>query len=510
MVLAIILILIVIASVLFHIFSPWHATPLASNWGTIDDTITITVVITGVFFIAIGLFMAYAVIRYRHRKGNRAHYEPENKKLEWILIAITTIGVCGLLAPGLFVYGNFVRVPADASEFEAVGRQWRWSFRLPGEDGTLGKTDIGFINGKNPFGIDPNDPNGQDDRLVNKNEIHIPIGQPVKVLLRSKDVLHDFYVPHFRVKMDAVPGLVSYMWFKPTRVGKYEILCSELCGVGHYNMRGHVIVDDAQAYRQWLNALPTFSETLRGASLSGLVEQGLNLSESQGCFACHSVDGSKSVGPGWQGLYGTREQLADGSTITVDADYLKESILKPNAKIVNGYPPVMVAYDLSDQQLDAIVAYIKYLQAGSAPAAESEAREIPQPQAKRDALEDQGLGLEETLQEPAEVGRRLAQSNGCFACHSMDGSKSVGPSWKNLYGKTETLADGSTVVVNDDYFKESILKPNAKIVKGYPPLMVPYQFNEKELQELIAFAKSVSDFSVAEAPTVTQPEDGEE
>ena len=506
MILAIILVVLVVASVLFHILSPWHATPIASNWGNIDDTITITVVITGVFFIAITLFMAYAIYRFRHKDNSkekqRADYEPENKKLEWILIAVTTVGICGLLAPGLFVYGDFVRVPDNAIELEAVGQQWRWTFRQPGEDGQLGTTAISHVSAENPFGIDPNDPNGQDDVLINSNQVHVLLDQPIKLLLRSKDVLHDFYVPQFRVKMDLIPGLVTYMWFTPTRTGQFEVLCSELCGVGHYNMRGKVIVDTPEDYQAWLQQQPTFASSLRDSASGGLVEQGRKLAEGQGCLACHSVDGSKSIGPGWKNLFGTTEILADGSTVTVDAAYLRESIVDPNIKMVKDYPPVMVAVPLSDEQLDALLAYIQSLTTEQPIEPQDEEPQADQANELQPVVElaeaepiaeivaDTNV---DTTADAAERGRQLSLSNGCVACHSTDGSKSLGPSWKGLWGKTETLSDGSTVVVDEDYFKESIIAPKAKNVKGYPQIMVPYTFSEDELQALIAFAQSMAD-----------------
>ena len=435
--------------------------------------------------------MAYAIFRFRHKEGQQADYEPENKKLEWILIAVTTVGICGLLAPGLFVYGDFVDVPDDAIELEAVGQQWRWTFRQPGKDGQLGTTAIAHINANNPFGIDPNDPNGQDDVLINSNQVHVQLDQPIKLLLRSKDVLHDFYVPQFRVKMDLIPGQVTYMWFTPTRTGQFEVLCSELCGVGHYNMRGKVIVDTPEDYQAWLQQQPTFASSLRDSASGGLVEQGKKLAEGQGCLACHSVDGSKSIGPGWENVFGTTETLADGSAVTVDAAYLRESITDPNAKLVKGYPPVMVAVPLSDEQLDALVAYIQSLTTA----------EVPTPQPVEPIVEEPVKGIVDKSAETAvdttigaaERGRQLSLSNGCVACHSVDGSKSLGPSWKGLWGKTETLSDGSTVVVDEAYFKESITAPKAKNVKGYPPIMVPYTFSEDELQALIAFAQSMAD-----------------
>ena len=127
MVVAIALVLLVVGSVLFHYLSPWYFTPIASNWDTIDLTVTITFWVTGFVFVAINLFMAYCVLRYRHRKGNVAHYEPESKKLEGALILVTTVGVIAMLAPGLFVWAKFVEVPKDAAEFEVVGKQWYWA-----------------------------------------------------------------------------------------------------------------------------------------------------------------------------------------------------------------------------------------------------------------------------------------------------------------------------------------------------------------------------------------------
>ena len=260
MVVALILIVVVVGTVVFHFMSPWWWTPIASNWGYMDDTIIITFWITGVVFIAVGLFMAYCVFRYRHKKGRRAAYEPENKKLEVWLTVLTTVGVAGMLAPGLFVWDQFVTVPEDATEVEAVGQQWQWTFRFPGKDGVMGTSDARNISDENPFGLNPDDANGQDDVLVESDELHLPLDRPVKVLLRSIDVLHDFYVPEFRAKMDMVPGMITYFWLTPIRTGTFDILCFELCGTGHYAMRGKVVVEEESAYQAWLNEQPTFAE----------------------------------------------------------------------------------------------------------------------------------------------------------------------------------------------------------------------------------------------------------
>ena len=272
---AIALILVAVGTVLFHFMSPWWWTPIASNWGYIDDTIVITFWVTGIVFVGIVLFMAYCVLRFRHREGRQAAYEPENKKLEWWLTILTTVGVAVMLAPGLFVWNQFVTVPEEAMEIEVVSQQWQWSFRFPGNDGVLGTSDARNISDDNSFGLTPDDADGQDDVLIEDSELHLPLDRPIKVLLRSIDVLHNFYVPQFRAKMDMVPGAVTFFWFIPTRTGTFDILCFELCGVGHHTMRGLVVVEEEGDFEAWLQEQPTFAESLAEAATS--TENALNL-----------------------------------------------------------------------------------------------------------------------------------------------------------------------------------------------------------------------------------------
>ena len=196
--------------------------------------------------------MAYCVWRYRYRPDRKAEYKPEDKKLEFRLTALTALGVIALLAPGLVVWNKYVTVPENALKIEVVAYQWGWNYRLPGKDGILGTTDIKLISDENPYGLNPNDPNSKDDILVLDADLHLEIDQPVKVELRSYDVLHNFYVPQFRAKMDTLPGLITYYWFTPTKAGDYEILCAEYCGTGHYAMRGKVLVDKKTDYDNWL------------------------------------------------------------------------------------------------------------------------------------------------------------------------------------------------------------------------------------------------------------------
>ena len=261
---ALVLVLVAVGSVVFHLLSPWWWTPIASNWHYIDGTIIITFWITGIAFTAIVLFTAYCVWRFRHRDGSVAAYRPENKRLETALTIGTAVGVAAMLAPGLVVWAQYVNVPPDAAEVEVMGQQWQWAYRLPGKDGKLGIADTQAVTADNPFGIHADDPAGKDDVLIQGGELHLPIGKPVKILLRAVDVLHDFYVPQFRAKMDMIPGSVTYYWFTPTRTGTFEVLCAELCGVGHPYMRGTVIVDTQADYDTWLAQQATFAQASAG------------------------------------------------------------------------------------------------------------------------------------------------------------------------------------------------------------------------------------------------------
>ncbi len=285
--LAVVLILLVVGSLIFHILSPWTFTELASNWGTVDTTFDITLYVTGFVFVAVNLFMAYCVIKFRHKKDMRATYEPENKKLESWLTGLTAIGVAAMLAPGLFVWADFVDVPDDAHVVEAVGQQWHWTFRMPGADGKLGEVDAERITDDNPFGMNPDDPNGQDDVLVYDGQVHLPVDKPVKFLLRSKDVLHDFAVAQFRVKMDLVPGMNTFLWLTPTKTGRFEILCEELCGMAHYTMRGAVIVEEEDDYQTWLANQSTYNELT--TRLAG--DPNIGAAQYAVCATCHGQQG---------------------------------------------------------------------------------------------------------------------------------------------------------------------------------------------------------------------------
>ncbi len=354
------LVLLVFGSVLFHFVSPWYFTPIASNWGAIDTTISITFWVTGFVFIAVNLFMAYAVYRYRYRAGNRADYQPENKKLEWWLFGLTTVGVAAMLAPGLSVWAQFVDVPKDASQVEAVGQQWHWMYRFPGKDAKLGTVNARFVSASNPFGIDPNDSRGQDDILIANPEVHLPIGKPVNMLLRSMDVLHNFSVAQIRVKMDLVPGLVTSAWFTPTRTGTFDLLCEELCGIGHFVMRGRIVVDEEAAFQSWLNLQPTFAQWQARPKGDAAAGQPLYAT----CAACHGAQGEGTLALNapklaGQGAWYLKRQLAqykNGARGTHSKDTFGK-VMAPMAALLT-----------DDAAIGNVVAYIGTLPDNPTPA----------------------------------------------------------------------------------------------------------------------------------------------
>lgn len=351
---AIALVLLVVITVLLHLFSPWWLTPIASNWGTIDATINISFWITGFVFIAINLFMALAIYRYRAKKGGKAHYEPENKKLEAWLTGITAVGVAGLLAPGLLVWADFIDPPEDASVFEVVGKQWHWMYRFPGEDNELGRTDAKFVSQENPFGMDPKDPAGRDDVLVFSNIVHLPVDQSVKVLLRSQDVLHDWAVPQFRAKMDLVPGQMSSMWLEPSRTGEFEVVCMQLCGIAHHAMRGRVVVEEREAFEQWLDGHPTFAET-RTREYAGDPEKGKNLYQS--CVSCHGDNGQ-----GKQGFNAPRLAGLEKRYLERQLSYFKEGVRGSHEDDSYGQQmAAMMGVLPNEQAIRDVVAYIDTL-----------------------------------------------------------------------------------------------------------------------------------------------------
>jgi cytochrome c oxidase subunit 2 len=261
--LAVVLVVIVLGAVVLTVSGIWWLPPLASNWGSVDIMMVITVALTGLAFIAVNLFIAYVVYRYRHREGRQALFQPDHHNLEKWLIVVTTIGIVVLLAPGLYFYAQFISPPQkDSLTVEVLAQQWMWSYRYPGQDGVLGRADPKLISTDNAFGIDAGDPGSRDDILLQGSPLHLPMGKAVRLQLRSVDVIHSFSVPEFRIRMDVVPGLVTNLWFVPEKIGTFEVLCTEVCGIGHFNMLSKIVVESPDDFQKWLQQQPTVAQTM--------------------------------------------------------------------------------------------------------------------------------------------------------------------------------------------------------------------------------------------------------
>ncbi len=231
----------------------WWLLPVASVHGVeIDRLFNTTLVVTGIVFVLTHLLIAAFVWRYADRGSGRASYWHEDRVLELTYTLIPAAVMLTLVAMGSVVWAQIHKPPPpDAMVVEARGEQFGWLFRYPGKDGVFARIDPARISVKdNPMGLDPADPASKSNIVT--HELHLVLGRPVRVRIRSKDVIHSFYIPAFRVKQDAVPGMTVEIWFTPTVEGDYELACAQLCGVGHYIMRGKVKVESQDAVDSWL------------------------------------------------------------------------------------------------------------------------------------------------------------------------------------------------------------------------------------------------------------------
>lgn len=283
-----------------------------------------------VLTLAILAAIVYFIYKYRRKSENDVTpVITHNNKLEVTWSVIPLIITIVLFAWGFQAYNKITRPPTDAYEINVTAQKWLWRFQYKSGASTT-------------------------------NELHVPAGRPVKLVMQSQDVIHSFYVPDYRIKQDVLPGRYTQIWFNAKEPGESIVFCTEYCGTDHSNMLAKVIVHEPDEFQQWLadnSGSATKPEDLAPA------DWGEQLVQQNACMSCHSTDGSEMTGPTWQGVFGSQEALTDGSSVTVDENYLRESILNPNAKIVQGYGQVMPSYQgqLNDEQINAIIEYIKTL-----------------------------------------------------------------------------------------------------------------------------------------------------
>ena len=285
----------------------------------IGTTVTISTIVA--------VLVIFFAIKYR-RRGNEIPKPIHGAILLESLWTIIPLGIAlGMFAWSANVYFDVITPPDDALDVYAVGEQWMWTIQHP-------------------------------DGQREKNELHIPVGKPVRVILTSKDVIHDFYVPAFRTKQDAVPGRYTQTWFQATKAGRYRLYCAEYCGANHSKMIGWVVAQDPIEFQHWLSSKADLS----------LAQRGRRLFLKFQCVTCHTGT-SEAHAPILEALYKRTVHLTDGRTVIADENYIRESILNPRAKIVEGFEPIMPVFQgaINDDQLLELIAFIKALPPGGTP-----------------------------------------------------------------------------------------------------------------------------------------------
>ena len=221
----------------------------------IDHIIEFSHWFMGALFLGWSAFFIYVLIRFRKGRHPVADYQGVKSgistHLEFAVVLIEAVLLVGFAIPLWAKRVNQFPETKDAILVHAIGQQFNWNFHLPGPDGVFGKRAINLVSNSNPLGLDPNDPAGKDDIVV-LGELHVPVNRPVIIELSSKDVIHNFALPHMRMAQDAIPGQIIPMWFKPIKTGSYEVVCGQLCGLGHSGMKGMLIVDNPEEYQAWL------------------------------------------------------------------------------------------------------------------------------------------------------------------------------------------------------------------------------------------------------------------
>lgn len=297
----------------------------ASSFAWQVDALYFYIIAVCLFF-GVGVVIAVLWFALKYRETEKfvpGHDIHGSNVLEITWTAIPFVIAMTIFVFGTIVFFNLYHMPSNAMEIYVVGKQWMWKIQHP-----TGQREI--------------------------NELHVPVGTKIKLVMTTEDVLHDFYIPAFRTKADVVPGRYTYLWFEATKPGKYHLYCAEYCGLNHSGMIGSVYVMEQRDYDNWLAGNVTNQTP---------VEMGQDLFQNKlGCASCHQ-DNNQGRGPALKGIFGKEQKLANGQTVTVNENYIRESILNPQGEIVEGFQPIMPTFkgQVSEEQINSIVAYIKSL-----------------------------------------------------------------------------------------------------------------------------------------------------
>jgi cytochrome c oxidase subunit 2 len=321
---------------------PEQASNLAPE---VDNLYFFVTAVTAFFALLVVVLVIVFAVKYRDHTGEKVGAPITGSiplELGWSIIPFFVS--MAIFAWATIVFFHLVRAPDQALEVYSTGKRWMWRFQ--------------HIDGQSEI-----------------NELHVPLGRPVKVTFTSEDVLHSLYIPAFRVKADAIPGRYSSLWFTATKTGEYHLFCAEYCGTRHSGMIGRVVVMEPNDYQAWLSG---------GGSGVSMAARGEQLFQQLGCVSCHLTDGS-GRGPSLVGKFGSQEALASGGSVVVDDSYIRESILTPQAKLAAGYGPVMPTFQglVNEEGLMSLIEYIKSLPPAGQPAAAAQANAAPAPGAAR-------------------------------------------------------------------------------------------------------------------------------
>jgi cytochrome c oxidase subunit II len=300
----------------------------STSAASVDALFFFLCAVTGIMAVLIAGLLMYFAFKYRRRaEDERTTRILGNHRLEWFWTITPLFVFLIMYLWGARVYTSMTQPPADAPEVFVIGKQWMWKIQHPD-----GQREI--------------------------NELHIPVDRPIKLTLTSEDVIHDFFVPAFRTKIDVIPGRYVHTWFQPTKAGRYHLFCSQYCGTSHSNMVGTVVVMDRDDYREWLDEHAEGSMALQGRKLFLKLQ----------CITCHSAN-SQARAPVLEDLYGRTVNLRNGRTVVADDGYLRESILYPEAKVVQGWESIMPTFkgQANEEELIQLLAYIKSLKSGQTP-----------------------------------------------------------------------------------------------------------------------------------------------
>lgn len=297
-------------------------TNAASTIGSQIDSLTFELIaISGFFTTIVIALLFYFGIKFREgRQADRSNPPSGNTKIELSWIGGLLILSLGVYSWGTLTFYRIHRPPANSLDIYVVGKQWMWKIQHQ-----EGASEI--------------------------NTLHIPVGQPIRLIMTSQDVIHSFYVPAFRVKQDVVPGRYTYLWFTPTKTGEYHLFCAEYCGTDHAGMEGAVVVMEPYLYEQWL---------ISSSTGQPLAQAGRQLFTQLGCATCHASESGVRA-PNLNGLFGQSVPLADGTRVLADETYIRRSIFFPKADVVAGYDPIMPTFEgrLTEEQVLQLVAYIR-------------------------------------------------------------------------------------------------------------------------------------------------------